>query len=140
MNQERGALISENEIESVEKPSKSVNFLRRSMVRVLSKAQHGHFLLRENGRVIAEVGDRNASLQAEVDVLNLRSYARALVGGNAAAGEAFVDGWWTSPDITQVTRFFSRNMEMLDYWDSRFGWIMKPIRYFRLLSLSLIHI
>jgi len=134
MNQERGALISENEIESVEKSSKSVNFLRRSLLRVLSKAQHGHFLLRENGRVIGEVGDRNASLQAEVDVLNSRSYARALVGGNAAAGEAFVDGWWTSPDITQVTRFFSRNMEMLDYWDSRFGWIMKPIRYLRLLG------
>jgi cyclopropane-fatty-acyl-phospholipid synthase len=134
MNQEHWKLNFENAIGAGEKSSKSVDFLRAALLRVLSKAQHGHFLLKEKGRVIAEVGDRNASLQAEVDVLDTRSYARALVGGNAAAGEAFVDGWWTSPDITQVTRFFSRNLEMMDHWDSRFGWIMKPFRYLRLLG------
>ena len=134
MNQEHWTLNFENTIEEGEKSSKSVDFLRGALLRVLSKAQYGHFLLKEKGRVIAEVGDRNASLQAEVDVLDSRSYARALVGGNAAAGEAFVDGWWTSPDITQVTRFFSRNLEMMDHWDSRFGWIMKPFRYLRLLG------
>ena len=134
MNQEHWTLNFENTIEEGEKSSKSVDFLRGALLRVLSKAQYGHFLLKEKGRVIAEVGDRNASLQAEVDVLDSRSYARALVGGNAAAGEAFVDGWWTSSDITQVTRFFSRNLEMMDHWDSRFGWIMKPFRYLRLLG------
>ena len=134
MKQEHWTLNFENTIEEGEKSSKSVDFLRGALLRVLSKAQYGHFLLKEKGRVIAEVGDRNASLQAEVDVLDSRSYARALVGGNAAAGEAFVDGWWTSPDITQVTRFFSRNLEMMDHWDSRFGWIMKPFRYLRLLG------
>jgi cyclopropane-fatty-acyl-phospholipid synthase len=134
MNQTRSALLASSTIELKEKSPKSTDFLRRMLLQVISKAQHGHFLLKENGRVIAEVGNRSDCLQAEVNVLDTRSYARALVGGNAAAGEAFVDGWWTSPDITQVTRFFSRNLEMMDHWDKKFGWIMKPFSYLRLLS------
>ena len=55
-------------------------------------------------------------------------------GGNTAAGEAFVDGWWTSPDITQVTRFFSRNLSMMDYWDSRFDFFLKPFKVIRRLK------
>ena len=108
--------------------------LRRLLIGVLSQAKEGHFLLKENGRVIAEVGDRHDSLRAEVDILDLRTYTRALLGGNAAAGEAFVDGWWTSPDITAVTRFFARNLAMMDHWDSRFGWMLKPLRWWRLLA------
>ncbi len=113
---------------------KSIELLRKVLIQGLSRATEGHFLLREKGRVIAEVGDRNSSLKAEADVLDWRAYRRALLGGNTAAGEAFVDGWWTSPDITQVTRFFSRNLAMMDYWDNRFGWVLKPFSLFRLIS------
>lgn len=113
---------------------KSIELLRKVLIQVLSRATEGHFLLREKGRVIAEVGDRDSSLKAEADVLDWRAYRRALLGGNTAAGEAFVDGWWTSPDITQVTRFFSRNLAMMDYWDNRFGWLLKPFSLFRAIS------
>ena len=111
--------------------SKKVALLRSILVKVLSQATEGYFLLRENGRIIAEVGNPEDELRAEADVRDNRVYARALLGGNTAAGEAFVDGWWTSPDITQVTRFFSRNLAMMDYWDSRFGWLLKPFKFLR---------
>ena len=111
--------------------SKKVALLRSILVKVLSQATEGYFLLRENGRIIAEVGNPEDELRAEADVRDNRVYARALLGGNTAAGEAFVDGWWTSPDITQVTRFFSRNLAMMDYWDSRFGWLLKPFKFVR---------
>ena len=119
------------------KGSKKVALLRALLLKVLSKASEGHFVLKENGTIIAEVGSPSADLQAEADVLDQRAYERALLGGNTAAGEAYVDGWWTSPDITQVTRFFSRNLSMMDYWDSRFGWLLKPfktVRYLRRLN------
>jgi len=117
-----------------EDSSKSVEILRSVLIKVLSQANEGHFLLRENGRIIAEVGSRDAHIKAEANVLDTRAYGRALLGGNTAAGEAFVDGWWTSPDITQVTRFFSRNLSMMDYWDSRFGWLLKPFKLLRLIA------
>ena len=115
------------------KGSRKVALLRALLLKVLSKASEGHFVLKENGIVIAEVGSPSADLQAEADVLDQRAYERALLGGNTAAGEAYVDGWWTSPDITQVTRFFSRNLSMMDYWDSRFGWLLKPFKTMRYL-------
>ena len=115
------------------KGSKKVALLRALLLKVLSKASEGHFVLKENGTIIAEVGSPSADLQAEADVLDQRAYERALLGGNPAAGEAYVDGWWTSPDITQVTRFFSRNLSMMDYWDSRFGWLLKPFKTMRYL-------
>tara|TARA_E500000178_G_scaffold331664_1_gene364757 strand:- start:881 stop:2131 length:1251 start_codon:yes stop_codon:yes gene_type:complete len=115
------------------KGSRKVALLRALLLKVLSKASEGHFVLKENGTIIAEVGSPSADLQAEADVLDQRAYERALLGGNTAAGEAYVDGWWTSPDITQVTRFFSRNLSMMDYWDSRFGWLLKPFKTMRYL-------
>ena len=115
------------------KGSKKIALLRSLLLKVLSKASEGHFVLKENGTIIAEVGSPSADLQAEADVLDQRAYERALLGGNTAAGEAYVDGWWTSPDITQVTRFFSRNLSMMDYWDSRFGWLLKPFKTMRYL-------
>ena len=115
------------------KGSKKIALLRALLLKVLSKASEGHFVLKENGTIIAEVGSPSADLQAEADVLDQRAYERALLGGNTAAGEAYVDGWWTSPDITQVTRFFSRNLSMMDYWDSRFGWLLKPFKTMRYL-------
>ena len=116
------------------KNSKRIALIRSLLLKVLSKASEGHFLLKENGQVVAEVGDPTAELRAEANVLNQRAYVRALLGGNTAAGEAYVDGWWTSPDITQVTRFFSRNLAMMDYWDSRFGLFLKPFKTVRYLK------
>jgi len=113
--------------------SRITDALRKLLIQVLGHASEGHFLLKERDRVIAEVGNRNDPLQAEGNVLNTKVYARALIGGNTAAGEAFVDGWWTSPDITNVTRFFARNLGMMDYWGSRFGWLLKPVALSRTL-------
>ncbi len=107
--------------------------LRQLLIQVLERATEGHFLLREQGRIIAEVGNRHDSLHAEVNVLDLRCYRRALFGGNTGAGEAYIDGWWTTPDITQVTRFFSRNLSMMDHWNRRFGWFLKPLSLLRLM-------
>ncbi|MEZ5491934.1 MAG: cyclopropane-fatty-acyl-phospholipid synthase family protein [Gammaproteobacteria bacterium] len=112
----------------------SAEWIKNGLLQVLSKASCGHLLLREQGRVIAEFGNPGDPLQAEIDVLDSRVYRRALLGGNAAAGEAYVDGWWTTPDIAQVTRFFSRNLQMMDAWSARFGWFMKPLAWFRALK------
>ncbi len=114
--------------------SRSEEVLRKLLIKVLQHASEGHFLLRERGRVIAEIGDRESPLQAEANVLDTRVYKRVLLGGNAAAGEAYTDGWWTSPDISEVTRFFARNLSMMDYWDSRFGWLFQPLQWMRMLK------
>ncbi|MDP7403639.1 MAG: hypothetical protein QF916_09635, partial [Gammaproteobacteria bacterium] len=102
MNNEDLSLGNGQRLLQTERAPKSAELLRDLFIKILGHASEGHFLLREHGRVIAEVGDKNSALRAEADVVDTRVYARALIGGNTAAGEAYVDGWWTSPDITQV--------------------------------------
>jgi cyclopropane-fatty-acyl-phospholipid synthase len=109
-------------------------WIRDGLLQVLSKATCGYLVVRERGVLLAEFGNKGDSLHAEINVVDTRTYRRALLGGNAAAGEAYVDGWWTSPDITQVTRFFSRNLHMMDAWGARFGWILKPLTWLRAIN------
>lgn len=112
-------------------PGRRTDWVRNGLLQVLSKASCGHLVLREHGRVIADFGKPGDTLRAEINVVDERVYRRALLGGNAAAGEAYVDGWWTTPDIVQVTRFFSRNLDMMDAWGRRFGWFLKPLACYR---------
>lgn len=134
MNQKQLILNSGDSIQQLADSGRTINLLRRVLVSILEKAEQGHFLLRENGRVIVEVGNRQDELQAEVNILDSRCYLRALLGGDTGAGEAFVDGWWTTPDITAVTRFFARNLDMMDAWGKRFGWLLKPVSVLRMMS------
>ena len=107
-------------------------FLREMMLRVLRRAGEGRFILREEGVTVAAIGARGHALRAEVDVRDTRVYARVLLGGDIAAAEAYMDGWWTSPDLAAVTRFFARNLAMTDAWGRRFGWLFKPASLLRL--------
>jgi cyclopropane-fatty-acyl-phospholipid synthase len=134
MNQKQIAVGTRSDfgIDSIDRRGKS--FVRGLLIRILKKATQGHFILRENGRIIAEIGSSADSLHAEVDILDQRTYWRALFGGNTGAGEAFIAGWWTTPDITQVTRFFARNLDMMDQWGKRFGWLLKPASLLRKLA------
>jgi len=106
-------------------------WIRDGLLKILSRATSGYLVIREQGEVIGRFGDSSDTLRAEIDVVDTRTYRRALLGGNAAAGEAYVDGWWTSPDISKVTRFFSRNLHMMDAWSDRFGWVLKPWSWLR---------
>ncbi|EED36727.1 cyclopropane-fatty-acyl-phospholipid synthase [Luminiphilus syltensis NOR5-1B] len=61
---------------------------------------------------------------AEVVVHNHRVYRRVLTGGTVASGEAFIDGDWSSDNLTEVTRLFSANMETMDAMkDNQHWWV-----------------
>ena len=106
--------------------------LRETLLRVLRRAREGRIILREQGMIVAAVGAQGHELHAEVDVLDTRLYARVLLGGDTAAAEAYMDGWWASPNLAAVIRFFARNLEMTDDWGRRFGWLFKPASLLRL--------
>lgn len=48
---------------------------------------------------------------ATVNVHNYRFLNRALSGGDVGFGESYVDGDWSTPDLTAVLRFFSANFD-----------------------------
>ncbi len=48
---------------------------------------------------------------AAINVHNYRFLNRALSGGDVGFGESYMDGDWSTPDLTAVLRFFSANFD-----------------------------
>lgn len=112
--------------------SRNQVMLREMLLRVLRRTRKGHLVLLERGMLVATVGSPGGDLHAKVDILDGRLYARVLFGGDTAAAEAYMDGWWTSPDLSAVIRFFARNLDVTDNWEKLFGWLFKPRSLLRL--------
>ncbi len=59
-------------------------------------------------------GDPRAALAAEIDIRDDRVFARGVFGGDAAFGETYTDGLWTTPDLFAVARVAVRNRDAFD--------------------------
>jgi len=59
-------------------------------------------------------GDRASSLRAQVAVHDLRTFLKGALRGEVGLGEAYVEGWWSSPDPVAAVRVAVRNMAALD--------------------------
>ncbi len=96
-------------------PEKNGGLARAFMWRVLEKLQVGSLTLKEGSetKVFGSSTDM-AGPHGEVHVHDADLYRRILTGGSIAAGETFIEGLWSSPDLTAVTRAFSANMAMLE--------------------------
>lgn len=68
-------------------------------------------------------GDADSPEHGEIVVNDTAAFARLLIGGETGAGEAYVDGLWSSPDVTRVIRVGALNREALSL--SR-GWMRVP--------------
>lgn len=97
--------------------------MRSFMLRVLSRIQIGSLSIHdgEDTHHFGRVGI-DGEPQAEIVVHNREMYGKVLTGGTIAAGEAYIDGDWSSPDLTQVTRLFSANMQAMETLESGQHW------------------
>jgi len=96
---------------------------RKALLRLLSSLQVGSLTLRDGDEVL-HFGkpDNPREPHADITVHDRRAYAEALIGGNIGAGEAYMRGYWTAADLTEVTRLFTANMRVLDEMDNSKPW------------------
>lgn len=107
-------------------PEKHGGLARSFMWKVLGKLQVGSLTLREGdeAKVFGSTSDGSAP-HGEVHVHDTDLYRRILTGGSIAAGETFIEGMWSSPDLTEVTRAFSANMAMLEAMSDKQNWLAR---------------
>lgn len=99
---------------------------RRIIFTLLQQLQGGGLLLREAGVGEIQFGDTQAPLQAEIDIYDLRVYRRILLGGGIAGGESYIDGDWSSPDLTGLLQLLASNMQLIDKMQARLSWLTAP--------------
>ncbi|EOW6614459.1 class I SAM-dependent methyltransferase [Vibrio fluvialis] len=65
--------------------------------------------------------------QAHIRVTHPGFYGRVLKGGSIAAAEAYMDGWWDSPNLTAVTELMARNLSALDQLETQSSFVTRAM-------------
>jgi cyclopropane-fatty-acyl-phospholipid synthase len=69
-------------------------------------------------------GDAGSALYAEVEIVDDAAWSLIAGNGSIGAGEAYIHGYWRTPDLAAVTRLFVANLDVLDALEgglARFG-------------------
>ncbi len=78
-----------------------------------------------------EFGDGTSDDRAEIHVHDREAFVRMLIGGETGAGEAYMDGLWTSPDLAAVLRLAALNRSALALTN---GWYRAPMQLLRIVE------
>ena len=100
---------------------------RRAIRALLARMPEGRLTLVEGARRTT-VG--HGSPQATVVIRDARVWPALLRGGRGLA-EAYVDGWWDSPDLAAVIELAARNMAPIDRVRRRVSPVVEPLRQLR---------
>ncbi len=108
----------------------SHQFAQTPFFRAMRAIREGHLEIISDGHR-QYFGDSAATLRATVQVHNPRFFRRALLQGDIGIGEAYMDGDWTSPDVTSVIRLAVRNLTAIESSNSWFSALSRATDAFR---------
>ncbi|PSF11360.1 SAM-dependent methyltransferase [Marinobacter shengliensis] len=93
----------------------------------LSQLAHGKLVVKEYGAEDLVYGDGDPQYPtAELVIHDHTTWRDLVTGGSVGAAESFVAGDWSSPDLTALLRFFSRNLDTMNAFEDKFSWVSKP--------------
>ncbi|AMQ87372.1 SAM-dependent methyltransferase [Marinobacter sp. LQ44] len=93
----------------------------------LSRLSHGKLVVKEQGVEDLVYGDGDPQYPvAELVIHDHTTWRDLVTGGSVGAAESFVAGDWSSPDLTALLRFFSRNLDTMNAFEDKFSWVSKP--------------
>lgn len=99
---------------------------RKAIFSVLKNIKHGCLVIEEGGEQII-FGERSSqdALKAHVVVNDPKAYVMILKNGDLGAGEAYMQGLWSSPQLLNVVRIFVSNMHALEKINGHQSWWRK---------------
>ncbi|MEM9293110.1 MAG: cyclopropane-fatty-acyl-phospholipid synthase family protein [Acidobacteriota bacterium] len=104
-------------------------WLRSAVLDRLNRLERGTLVLMEEGTTHRFGGSADAfDVEARVEVRDPRFWSTVALGGSIGAAEAYMDGFWTTPDLTAVMRVFSVNMDALNGVDRGLARFLQPLR------------
>ena len=104
----------------------SGSLLRRGVLRQLARLEHGQLVLIEDGERQV-FGSTGSPLLGEIHILDTAAWGLVASKGSIGAAEAFIHGYWSSPDLTAVVRVFVSNLEVLDALEGGLTKLGRPL-------------
>jgi cyclopropane-fatty-acyl-phospholipid synthase len=110
------------------------NLARSAVLARLRGIQHGRLRLIDQSMGASSGGHsfgqptERAPLDVTVRVHDQRFYADVAFGGSVGAGEAYMQGWWSTDDLTGAMRILLLNREVLDGMETGLARFAEPVR------------
>jgi cyclopropane-fatty-acyl-phospholipid synthase len=100
--------------------TRSHGMARAMLFKLLRGLAQGCLRIHEQGElfIFGQQAD-DTDVVADVYVHDAQFYSDVIFGGSVGAGEAYMSGFWSTPNLTQVMRLFVRNIDALDALDSK---------------------
>jgi cyclopropane-fatty-acyl-phospholipid synthase len=109
-------------------PGSLARTARRAFLKQLGEITRGQILIIDGeGRTLCGRDDR---LQAQVTVHDESAYLDIALGGPLGASEAFMEGKWSTPDLTPVVQVFAGNRQMMVAVDGGMTRLLRPLLRF----------
>ncbi|KGJ91481.1 SAM-dependent methyltransferase, partial [Colwellia psychrerythraea] len=87
--------------------------LTYGQLEIVEGAIHSHFPERDSGQ----------SIKGKIHIHDPSVYRDFVKGGSIGAAEAFIDGKWSSPNLTNVIRIFARAQQQTDSLEANKSWL-----------------
>ena len=99
---------------------------RKLLEATLSQLQFGALTLREGSRV-RTFGEAVEGLNATIEVHDASFYPAAAFFGSVGAGRSYMQGAWSSSNLTEVVQILSRNQVVLQRWSRGPASMIAPV-------------
>ena len=111
------------------RPSLIDRFARRLVFSRLEHLQVGQIVVVENGeRAIFGHMTDTFPLSAQLTVHSPGFYSDIAFGGSSGAGEAYINGYWATTDLSDLLRILLRNRDVLEKMDSGLARLSQPLQ------------
>ena len=104
----------------------SPGFFERLVRARLAAIAAGQLTLVDGDRSVT--AGRGGGPAATITVHDRRFYRAVVLGGHLGAADAYVDGWWSTDDLTSVIQLLARNRDALDGLESGPAALLRPVR------------
>lgn len=120
--------------EQLTKPLKSksrsqwvAGFAKAQMLSKLKVLKLGQLIIKD-GNDIHQFGDADSHpARATINVHDSRFYGEVAFGGSIGAGEAYMLGYWSADNLTNVIRLMAANQAVMDDLEGGYQWLSKPL-------------
>src|SRR5882724_9437461 len=101
---------------------------KRAVLKRLSQLREGQLTLIDGDKAFyfGEVTERFPT-GVVVRVHDQRFYSDIAFGGSVGVGEAYMQGYWSTEQLTDLVRMFVRNMSVLDGMESGLARLTAPL-------------
>jgi cyclopropane-fatty-acyl-phospholipid synthase len=101
---------------------------RKTVLSLLNKLQHGRVtIIEDNHRYAFGEESSRAVLKADITVHHSQFYSRILFGGSIGAAEGYMEGLWSTDDLTMVMRILAINQKAFEDMEKGLARLAAPL-------------